>query len=35
MGLLWAVYSGTVQEVRWTRDLEVWVHGVSTIICYV
>jgi len=20
-GLLWAVYSGTVQEVRWARDL--------------
>jgi len=21
MGLLWAVYSGTVQEVRWARDI--------------
>jgi len=33
MGLLWAVYSGTVQEVRWAQGgWEVWVHGVSTTI---
>jgi len=40
-GLLWAVYSGEVGGEVGTRSRmyhgvwEVWLHGVSTIICYV